>query len=87
MRNFWKNPELDIDVLAKGLKGYEQETIDHILSFKPTRKQKMYTPITTPLSKKDAEKAQQSIVQLAKDAAKAGELNLDDILADSEMID
>ena len=47
----------------------------------------MYTPITTPLSKKDAEKAQQSIVQLAKDAAKAGELNLDDILADSEMID
>ena len=53
----------------------------------PTRKQKMYTPITTPLSKKDAEQAQQTIVQLAKDLGKAGELNLDDVLANSEMIE
>ena len=87
MRTFWKNPELDIDVLAKALKGYEQATVDHIVSFLPTRKQKMYTPITTPLSKKDAEQAQQSVVQLAKDLGKSGELNLDDVLADSEMIE
>ena len=87
MRTFWKNPELDIDVLAKALKGYEQAVVDHILSFLPTRKQKMYTPITTPLSKKDAEQAQQNIVQLAKDLGKSGELNLDDVLADSEMIE
>ena len=64
---------LDIDVLAKALKGYEQATVDHILSFLPTRKQKMYTPITTPLSKKDAEQAQQSVVQLAKDLGKSVE--------------
>ena len=87
MRTFWKNPELDIDVLAKSLKGYEEETVKHVISFLPTRKQKMYTPITTPLSKKDAEQAQQSIVQLAKEAAKSGDLNLDDVLADSEMIE
>ena len=74
-------------MLAKALKGYEQSTVDHIISFLPTRKQKMYTPITTPLSKKDAESAQQSVVQLAKDLGKSGELNLDDVLADSEMID
>ena len=87
MSMFWKNPELDIDALSKALKGYEQETIDHIVSFLPSRKQKMYTPVTTPLSKKDIEDAQLSIVQLAKDLAKAGELNLDDILSEQEMVD
>ena len=87
MRIFWKNPELDIDLLAKSLKGYDEEIINHIISFMPTRKQKMYTPITTPLSKKEVEQAQLSIVQLAKDLGKSGELNLDDILADNEMIE
>ena len=87
MGMFWKNPELDIDSLSKALKGEEQETVDHIVSFLPSRKQKMYTPVTTPISKKDIEQAQLSIVQLAKDLAKAGELNLDDILSEQEMID
>ena len=87
MGMFWKNPELDIDSLSKALKGEEQETVDHIVSFLPARKQKMYTPVTTPISKKDIEQAQLSIVQLAKDLAKAGELNLDDILSEQEMID
>ena len=87
MRTFWKNPELDIDVLAKGLKGYDEETVNHIISFMPSRKQKMYTPVSTPLSKKDVETAQLSIVQLAKDLGQSGELNLDDILANNEMID
>ena len=32
MGTFWKNPELDIDALSKALKGYEQETIDNIVS-------------------------------------------------------
>ena len=87
MSTFWKNPELDIDALAKALKGYEQDSIDHLLSFFPSRKQKMYTPVTTPLSKKDIEQAQLAVVQLAKDLAKAGELNLDDILSEQEMVD
>ncbi len=87
MGMFWKNPELDIDSLSKALKGEEQETVDHIVSFLPARKQKMYTPVTTPISKKDIEQAQLSSVQLAKDLAKAGELNLDDILSEQEMID
>tara|TARA_B110000116_G_scaffold220513_1_gene198708 strand:- start:273 stop:1205 length:933 start_codon:yes stop_codon:yes gene_type:complete len=87
MRTFWKNPELDIDVLAKALKGYDDETVNHIISFMPSRKQKMYTPVSTPLSKKDVEMAQLSIVQLAKDLGQSGELNLDDILANNEMID
>jgi flagellar motor switch protein FliG len=87
MRTFWKNPEVDVDLLAKALKGFEQAIIDHVLSFLPTRKQKMYTPVTTPLSKKDVENSQQDIIKLAKDMAKNKELNLDDILSENEMIE
>ena len=87
MSTFWKNSELDIDVLAKALKGYDEQTVNHIISFMPSRKQKMYTHVSTPLSKKDVETAQLSIVQLAKDLGQSGELNLDDILANNEMID
>ena len=87
MSTFWKNPELDIDALATALKGYDEESVNHILSFLPSRKQKMYTPVTSPLSKKDIEESQLSIVQLAKDLAKAGEMNLDDILSEQDMVD
>jgi len=87
MSTFWKNPELDIDALSTALKGYDEEAVNHILSFLPSRKQKMYTPVTSPLSKKDIEDAQLSIVQLAKDLAKAGEMNLDDILSEQDMVD
>ena len=87
MSTFWKNPELDIDALSTALKGYDEDAVNNILSFLPSRKQKMYTPITSPLSKKDIEEAQLSIVQLAKDLAKAGEMNLDDILSEQDMVD
>ncbi len=66
MSTFWKNPELDIDALSTALKGHDEDAVNNILSFLPSRKQKMYTPITSPLSKKDIEEAQLSIVQLAK---------------------
>ncbi len=87
MGTFWKNPELDIDAMAKALKGLDEQTVNQIISFLPSRKQKMFTPVTTPLSKKDIETAQLSIVQLAKDLAKAGEINLDDILSEQDMIE
>jgi len=87
MSTFWKNPELDIDAMARALKGFDQEVIDKIVSFLPSRKQKMFTPVTTPLSKNDIETAQLSIVQLAKDLGQAGEINLDDILSEQDMID
>ncbi len=88
MQIFWKNPDAtDVDTLAQALKGFDQGVVDRILSYLPTRKQKMYTPITTPLSKRDAEGAQQSIMKVAKEMSKNKELNLDDILSETEMID
>ncbi len=87
MRQFWKNPEIDIDVLAKALKTYEQSIVDSIIGYLPTRKQKMYTPISTPLSKNEIENSQLEIVKLAKQMGQEGEINLDEILSEADMVE
>ena len=86
MTKFWKNPDIDVDLLAKAFKGMEQNIIDNILSYLPKRKQAMYTPITEPISKSDLEAAQLGILAIAKQMSANNELNLDDILSNQEMI-
>ncbi len=86
MTKFWKNPDIDVDLLAKAFKGMEQNIIDNILSYLPKRKQAMYTPITEPISKSDLESAQLGILAIAKQMSANNELNLDDILSNQEMI-
>ena len=86
MIKFWRSPDIDPDILAKALKGMDQNIVDNILSKLPKRKQAMYTPIKEPISKSDLETAQLSILSLAKTMDKNGELNLQDLLSDEEMI-
>ena len=86
MIKFWRSPDIDPDVLAKALKGMDQNIVDNILSKLPKRKQAMYTPIKEPISKSDLESAQMAILSLAKEMDKNGELNLQDLLSDEEMI-
>ena len=87
--DFWANPDIDLDELAKALKGVEQEQTNIILEVLPKKKQAMYTPIEKPMKKKDVMLSRKSIVQVASDMAKAGEIRIEDILsgADDEMID
>ena len=88
MRNFWRNPEIDIDILAKSLKGIDESVIENILSFLPKRKQGMFAPITEPLSKKDSEDSKLAMLQIAKSMGKSGELKIEDILSsEDDMID
>ena len=86
MIKFWRSPDIDPDILAKALKGMDQNIVDNILSKLPKRKQTMYTPLKEPISKSDLEAAQLSILGLAKTMDKNGELNLQDLLSDEEMI-
>tara|TARA_B100000029_G_C17529640_1_gene942873 strand:- start:138 stop:1073 length:936 start_codon:yes stop_codon:yes gene_type:complete len=80
MSVFWRNPDIDIDELAKAFKGMDEGDIDSILQYLPKRKQQMFTAIEQPLSKKEISKSQLSLVQLARDMHTKNELNLDDIL-------
>ena len=79
MRIYWRNPEIDVDDLAKACKGYEQPVIDNIVTYLPKRKQKMFELYSQPLSKKEMEKSQLIFVKLARTMNDSGEINLEDV--------
>ena len=84
MRVFWRNPDIESEELAKACKGFDEEVINNILTYLPKRKQKMYEPYDQPLSKKDAEKSQLSFVNLARKMNDDGEINLEELLEDTD---
>ena len=84
---FWSNPDLDVDLMAKALKGYEKETVDKVIEFLPQKKQAMFSPIETPVAKREVESARSSILNIAKDKVSSGEWNLEDILGEGEFIE
>tara|TARA_B110000438_G_scaffold302650_1_gene361025 strand:- start:2662 stop:3594 length:933 start_codon:yes stop_codon:yes gene_type:complete len=84
MRVYWRNPEIDVDELAKACKGYDESVIENILINLPKRKQKMYEEYTQPISKKDLEKSQALFVSLAKNMNADGEINLEDLLSSED---
>ena len=87
--DFWSNPDIDLDSLAKALKGIEQDTTSAILEMLPKKKQAMFTPIDKPMKKKDVMSARKDIIGIATAMTNDGELRIEDILsgADDEMID
>jgi flagellar motor switch protein FliG len=87
--DFWSNPDIDIDSLAKALKGVEQDTTSVVLEMLPKKKQAMFTPIDKPMKKKDVMAARKDIIGIATAMTNDGELRIEDILsgADDEMID
>ena len=84
MSLYWRNPDIDVDNLAKAFKGMEEEKVQEILNFLPKRKQAMYTPVDQPLSKREVDHAKLSFVNLARTMDKTGEINLEDILNSEE---
>ena len=57
---------------------------ENITAYLPKRKQKMFELIEQPISKKEVEKAQLSLVSLAKEMSANDEINLEELLEDSE---
>ena len=67
MNVFWRNPDIDVDELAKAFKGMDGTDIESIIQYLPKRKQQMFTAIEQPLSKKEINKSQLALVQLARE--------------------
>jgi len=87
--DFWSNPDIDLDDLARALKGVSGDQTSPILEMLPKKKQAMYTPIEKPMKKKDVMTSRKNIVAVATDMASSGEIRIEDILsgADDEMIE
>ena len=85
--DFWSNPDLEVDLMAKALKGYDQEVVDKVIEFLPKKKQAMFSPIEVPVAKREVEAARSKILDIAKSKVSAGEWNLEDILGEGEFIE
>jgi flagellar motor switch protein FliG len=84
---FWMNPDIDLEVMAKALKGFDQEISNKIVEYLPAKKQAMYTPIDGPMSKRDVDVARATLLDLLKEKFSSGEWNIEDVLGGGEMIE
>ena len=87
MRVFWRGSEIDVDHLGKAFKGQEQETINNIVSYLSKRNQAKFSLYEQPLSKRELDVVQSSFVQLARKMHENEEINLDDVLESTDMIE
>ena len=85
MKDFWMNPDIDPDSLAKALRGFEDDTINAIVEFLPKRKQAMFTPIEKPIAKREIKTARLELVNIARNMVNAGEFSMDDIFGQEEL--
>jgi flagellar motor switch protein FliG len=87
--DFWTSPDIDLDILAKALKGVDADKTSVIIELLPKKKQAMYTPIENPMKKKDVMIARKNVVAVATGMTQSGEIRIEDILSgvDDEMIE
>ena len=84
---FWMNPDIDLEVMAKALKGFEEEIVNKIVEYLPSKKQAMYTPVDGPMSKREVDSARGELLGMLKVKFSSGEWNIEDVLGGGEMID
>tara|TARA_B100000959_G_C14841295_1_gene566155 strand:+ start:9 stop:935 length:927 start_codon:yes stop_codon:yes gene_type:complete len=87
MRVFWRSPEIDVDDLGKAFKGADEAITTKIVSYLSKRNQAKYSVFEQPLSKRDLDSVQLSFVNLARKMHADGEINLDDVLESTEMVE
>ena len=87
MRVYWRSSEIDIDNLSKGLKSYDDGTTNRIVGYLSKRNQAKYAPHEQPLSKRELDSVQSSFVQLARKMHDNEEINLDDVLESTDMVE
>ena len=85
MKDFWMNPDVDPDSLAKALRGYDEEATNAIVAYLPKRKQAMFTAIEKPISKKDIRSSRAQLVSLARTMVDEGQFSMDDIFGQEEL--
>ena len=84
---FWMNPDIDLEDMAKALKGFEEEIVNKIIEYLPGKKQAMYTPVDGPLSKREVDSSRAKLLGMLKEKFSSGEWNIEDVLGGGEMIE
>jgi len=82
--DFWTNPDIDIDIFALSVKGFEEEKIQSIIEIMPKKKQAMYQAIEKPMPKKEVMDARRKLVELAQTIIRSGDMKIEDIIGGEE---
>ncbi len=79
---FWGDPDIPLDMMAKALKEFDAETIEKIRGYLPGKKQAMFTPIAEEdsLPAREIDEAKRIIKDLLQTKVDLGEINIEDIL-------
>ncbi len=77
---------MDLDVLARAVKGIDEETVEQAIKVLPAKKQAMYEPIEEALSKREVGEARRSVMEQVRKMQDAGQINIADILS-GEMVE
>ncbi len=76
---------MDLDVLARAVKGIDEETVDQAIKVLPAKKQAMYEPIEEAISKREVGEARRTVMGQVRKMQTAGQINIADILS-GEMV-
>ena len=81
--DFWGDPDISLDMMAKALKEFDEETVKILQGYLPGKKQAMFSPLDkeVSLSKREIDEAKGIIKDLLQKKIDAGEMNIEDILA------
>jgi flagellar motor switch protein FliG len=77
---------VDLDDLAKAVKGLDEETVEHGIGVLPAKRQAMYEPVEAPLSKREVNEARRKIMDQVRKMQDEGQINIADILS-GEMVE
>ena len=80
--DFWGDPDIPLDMMAKALKECDAETVEKIKGYLPGKKQAMFTPIgeEDSLPVREIDEAKRIIKDLLQTKIDSGEINIEDIL-------
>ncbi|UCH62134.1 MAG: hypothetical protein JSU77_10030 [Fidelibacterota bacterium] len=77
---------VDLDVLARAVKGFDEETVEQALKVLPSKKQAMFEPVEGALSKREVGEARRTVMEEVRKLQDSGEINIADILS-GEMVE
>ncbi len=77
---------LDLDDLARAVKGLDEELVENAINVLPAKKQAMYEPMEGPISKREIGEARRKVMALVRKMQSEGQINLQDILS-GEMVE
>ena len=80
---FWGDPDISLDMMAKALSEFDDETVQKIKEYLPGKKQAMFTPVgeEESLPQREIDEAKGIIKGFLQTKIDAGEMNIEDILA------